>query len=398
MTTAAILPESIGGVLVASPNTSLRERVLDSLHDQRCPVQEATGGADALVKLEHGDWRILFLDRCLPDLDSEELIRIIKSRFPGIEVVLLDPDGGQPLAALAGSRRSETAAYSSAAEADPAACREDALSASCRPLPHMVGCAEPMLRLYRLARLIAPHNTTVLILGASGTGKELVARGIHAVSPRAPKPFVVVNCAAIPETLLESELFGYVRGAFTGAVQSQAGRIQAAQGGTLFLDEVGELPLSMQAKLLRFLEQKEIQRLGSTETARVDARVIAATNADLAAKVEVGAFREDLYYRLAAFPLEIPPLAQRVADIVPLAQHFLDGLAASGDSRPLQLSASAGRALEARAWRGNVRELQHVMERAAILADGAEVIQPVHLEGPFLSLAGRNPRSFRGDC
>ena len=193
----------------------------------------------------------------------------------------------------------------------------------------MIGNSRVMQPVYRLARLLAPRNTTVLITGPTGCGKEVVARAIHHLSPRAGRAFAVVNCAAIPETLLEAELFGYARGAFTGAMQSYAGRIQAAQGGTLFLDEIGEMPMSLQPKLLRFLEQKELQRLGSAEVVRVDARVISATNAHLLSLVREGKFREDLYYRLCGFPIEIPPLRDRAEDIAQLAAHFLEKYAAA---------------------------------------------------------------------
>lgn len=237
-----------------------------------------------------------------------------------------------------------------------------------------------MQRLYRLARLVAPGLTTVLITGPTGSGKELVARAVHKLSPRAARSFVVVNCAAIPEALLESELFGHMRGAFTGAVQASAGRIAAAQGGTLFLDEVGELPLSLQAKLLRFLDQKEVQRLGSAEPFHADVRVVAATNADLGEAVDEGRFRGDLYYRLSAFPLELPPLAERAADILPLANYFLRTLNRTG--AVAGLSVEAMERLQAHGWPGNVRELQQVIERALILADGGQTILPEHLYFP----------------
>ena len=236
-----------------------------------------------------------------------------------------------------------------------------------------------MQRVYELVRLVASRPTTVLITGPTGTGKELVARAIHRLSPRSAKPLLVVNCAAIPEALLESELFGYTRGAFTGAVQAYSGRIQAAQGGTLFLDEIGELPLGLQAKLLRFLDLKEIQRLGSSDTVRVDVRVVAATNADLVEAVEQGRFRSDLYYRLAAFPLQVPPLRERTSDILILAKHFLRQIALEARCAPMELDAEAASALEIHPWEGNVRELQQVMERAAILASGREMILPQHL-------------------
>jgi transcriptional regulator with GAF, ATPase, and Fis domain len=245
------------------------------------------------------------------------------------------------------------------------------------PLPGMIGNSRVMQPVYRLVRLLAPRNTTVLINGPTGCGKEIVARAIHHLSPRAARAFAVVNCAAIPETLLEAELFGYTRGAFTGAMQSYAGRIQTAQGGTLFLDEIGEMPLSLQPKLLRFLEQKELQRLGSAEVVRVDARVVSATNAHLLTLVREGKFREDLYYRLCAFPIEIPPLRDRCEDIAPLARHFLAKYAA-----PLpapEFSAEALQLLKTQPWAGNIRELQNVIERALILSEDQAVIRPEHL-------------------
>jgi len=241
----------------------------------------------------------------------------------------------------------------------------------------MIGNSRIMHPVYRLARLLAPRNTTVLITGRTGCGKEVVARAIHQLSPRAVRSFAVVNCAAIPETLLEAELFGYARGAFTGAMQSYAGRIQAAQGGTLFLDEIGDMPLSLQPKLLRFLEQKEVQRLGSAEVVRVDARVVSATNAHLLSLVREGKFREDLYYRLWGFPIEIPPLRDRPKDIAPLAGHFLEKYAALLPAP--QLSADALQLLKAQPWAGNIRELQSVIERALILSEEQAVIRPKHL-------------------
>jgi len=192
-----------------------------------------------------------------------------------------------------------------------------------------------------------------------------------------------VNCAAIPEALLESELFGHARGAFTGAVQAQVGRISTTHGGTLFLDEVSELPFGMQAKLLRFLEQKEVQRLGTAELTRVDVRVIAASNVDLAGRAGRGEFREDLFYRLSAFPLELPPLTERRIDIVPLAEHFLACMAAAMCGPCPHLSGEAVRILEAHPWKGNVRELQHVMERASILVEDGDTVLSEHLYFPF---------------
>ena len=244
----------------------------------------------------------------------------------------------------------------------------------------VIGTSPKMQQAYRFARLVAPRNTGVLIVGATGTGKELVARGIHDLSRRSQGPFVVVNCAAIPESLLEAELFGFTRGAFTGAIQSRLGRIHAAQGGTLLLDEVGELPLSMQAKLLRFVQEGEVQRLGSSDLFRVDTRVIAATNADLLQRVREKQFREDLYYRLAVFPINLPPLRERFEDILPLAQHFLKVLALAANVPAKAFSVEAAAVLQKYSWPGNVRELQHVwIERAFVMAEANEQIRAAHL-------------------
>ena len=207
-----------------------------------------------------------------------------------------------------------------------------------------------------------------LIVGETGTGKELVARAIHQISQRRKNPLVVVNCAAIPEALLEAELFGHVRGAFTGAVQSRVGRIHNAHGGTLFLDEIGDLPLGMQSKLLRFLQEGEVQRLGSSDVFRVDVRVICATNINLTQSVKQKTFRQDLYYRIAVFPIELPPLRERIEDIGPLAERFLPNLCREAGVEPKRLSASSIALLRQTHWAGNVRELQHAVERAFILS------------------------------
>jgi DNA-binding NtrC family response regulator len=373
MTTMPVV-SPCGGALIASANSALREQVVHRLNGRCRPVQQALGGADALAQLEKGSWQLLFLDRRIPDLDSEELIATIQRRFPGIQVVMLDSDSAQ---ATDVNPSPEPDAPSPSWLARVTAISTP--SATPEALPGMIGSSAPMQRVYRMVRLIAPRLTTVLIAGATGTGKELVARALHGLSPRAAKPLVVVNCAAIPETLLESELFGYTRGAFTGAVQSQLGRITAAHGGTLFLDEVSELPLGMQAKLLRFLEQKEIQRLGTSEVTRVDVRVIAASNVDLAGRAARNEFRQDLFYRLSAFPIELPPLAERGADIAALAEHFLACTAAAMGTPAPRLHAETLRILEAYLWQGNVRELQHVMERASILVESGDVVEAVHL-------------------
>ena len=421
MTATAVTPRpsSAAHALVASANSAVRAQFLRDCKSFDGDVEEASGGADALAKLESGTCRVLFLDQYLPDLDADELRQIIRDRFPSTEVVMLDslsmkdevclahPTFGKwleksrdgkplepvitehqvPLEAVETDFDSNETGNSPPAPTGamdfpvPLESRQPSGRAADwrnAPLPGMVGESPAMRRVYRLTRLVASHSVSVLIIGDTGTGKELVARAVHELSRRAGGPFLVVNCAAIPETLLESELFGYARGAFTGALQSFAGRIQGAQRGTLFLDEVGEMSIALQAKLLRFLDRREIQRLGTSETLHVDVRLVAATNRNLEAMVAAGDFRADLYYRLAAFPLELPSLAERREDIVPLAHAFLASMAP--DSRGVTaLSPEAEQSLIAHTWGGNVRELQQVLERAVILAEGESQIGIEHL-------------------
>ena len=242
----------------------------------------------------------------------------------------------------------------------------------------MIGETAEMQRLYEQVRLIAPTKANVLLLGESGTGKEVLAKALHHASPRARKPFVAVHCAALPETLLESELFGHERGAFTGAVSRRPGRFELADGGTILLDEIGEVPLSMQVKLLRVLEAREIQRVGGTENVKVDVRIIAATNRDLADEVAEGRFREDLYYRLNVVSLTLPPLRSRRADIAILSKHFLADLARENNREVPELSAEALAKLTAYHWPGNVRELRNVLENTFVFLRG-KTIEPKDL-------------------
>jgi DNA-binding NtrC family response regulator len=229
-----------------------------------------------------------------------------------------------------------------------------------------------MLEVSRRIRLVATRFTPVLIEGPTGSGKELVAEALHRLSTRNRKAFVAINCAAIPEALLEAELFGHTRGAFTGAVQGRVGRIEAADGGTLFLDEIGEMPLSLQAKLLRFVESGELQRVGDNETVKVDVRIVAATHQRLSQNTQTGTFRPDLYYRLAVFLIRTPALSDHLEDLPYLIAHFLEQM---GREMPLkQVDSTAVAKLAAHSWPGNVRELEHVLERAAILAGDAPVL------------------------
>jgi DNA-binding NtrC family response regulator len=413
-------------VVLASADAGLRQRLRASLTGLRWQVREASGGAEAMAQLEDSRSEALLVDSWLPDLEVGEFATVIRMLYPTMELLRVDggADGGarsprrnELLHALREAQNAslnDTAAWAAAPDVVPtvgsgvgggasvrvsAEVRKDvgldearkrdevarldsarqALSALMgRPeaarreimLPEMVGASEPMRELARLVRLVAPRSTTVLIEGETGSGKEVVARALHRLSERVGKPFAVLNCAAIPEALLEAELFGHTRGAFTGAVQSRTGRIEAAHGGTLFLDEIGEMPMALQAKMLRFLECGELQRVGDNETMRVDVRVIAATHQPLEKLASsVGAertFRLDLYHRLAVFPVEVPALRERMEDLGLLAEHFLEQM---GQEMPRKrLTAEALAKLHEHNWPGNVRELMHVLERGAILA------------------------------
>ncbi len=254
--------------------------------------------------------------------------------------------------------------------------------------PALIGEAPALQALLRAARLVAATDVSVLILGESGTGKELLARYLHEHSPRRDRPLISINCAALPENLAESELFGHRKGAFTGAHSDQPGRIRAAEGGTLFLDEIGELPLGVQAKLLRFLEEGEIQTLGEPRPRKVDARLLAATNRDLHAQVAEGRFREDLLYRLSVVPLELPPLRERREDILPLMHYYLDWFAQRHGLPPPTLTHDAQRRLRNHSWPGNVRELRNLCERLVILLSG----QRLGAENLPLEIDGGQPR------
>jgi DNA-binding NtrC family response regulator len=259
-----------------------------------------------------------------------------------------------------------------------------------RGAPQIVG-DDPKLKQVSMAlHRAAGTDATVLLEGESGTGKELFARALHVLSPRADGPFVAINCAAIPETLLETELFGHEKGAFTGAAARKPGKFELAHRGTLFLDEIGDLPLSLQAKILRALEEKRFERVGGTVPLHVDVRIVAATNRHLKAAVAARQFREDLYFRLSVFPITIPPLRERPEDITTLARHFIDRFCRDLKKKPLVLSPAAEQELRAYAWPGNVRELQNCIERAAILCEGGTILGH-HLNLSFVSFAPAAP-------
>jgi transcriptional regulator with PAS, ATPase and Fis domain len=251
-------------------------------------------------------------------------------------------------------------------------------------VPELVGGSAAMLEVSRRIRLVAERSTPVLIEGPTGTGKELVAEALHRLSNRSRKPFVAINCAAIPEALLEAELFGHTRGAFTGAVQGRVGRIESADGGTLFLDEIGEMPLGLQSKLLRFFESGELQRIGDNETVKVDVRLVAATHQRLAEAAQQGTFRADLYYRLAVFLIRTPALVEHMEDMAALVGHFLERMGRKSPVKRIDSSSMAK--LGEHGWPGNVRELEHVLERAAILAADEPVITAAEIDFGFSAM------------
>ena len=371
-------------VFVVSSNVRLRESVHGKLVHPRWKVFEAGSGAGALEALYQQEGRdgVLLLDPVLPDLDPDEFHGMVKRRFPNTQVVTLNSRTGQmqvgegtPTAASQWLMKlmNTDAMYGEGREVSDGGTSRGSEKVRYN-LRGMVGNSEPMKRAYELARMVAIRDTTVLVTGESGTGKDLVAQEIHQISPRRKQPFVVVNCSAIPESLLEAELFGYTKGAFTGAVQSRIGRIHAAHGGTLFLDEIGDMPLSLQGKLLRFLEQGEVQRLGCNDNLKVDVRVVAATNVHLKQQIEKQLFRDDLYYRLAVFPIQLPPLRQRMDDLADLVALFLGRFSAGK-----VMSFDAMHVLAKHHWPGNVRELRNVVERATIVVGLGQEIRPEHI-------------------
>ncbi len=380
-------PDSAGdgtvGLLIVSPNPELRSDLLSNLDSERWLIVEAASGAEALERMESGQVSLVLLDPGLPDLRTEEFKELVQSQYPDVTIVPVNPHSGLPIVSAPSPdsiifeivRKMERSASLRVGNAGSGALRAQEENSTTGGIPGFVGAASSVQRLCSMLRLVAPRDTTVLVTGESGTGKDIVARALHQLGTRRLKPFVVINCAAIPEALLEAELFGYVKGAFTGALQSRIGRIHAAQGGTLFLDEIGDLPLGLQSKLLRFLEQGEVQRLGCTDTFRVDVRVIAATNSNLRKLVQEGAFRADLFYRLSIFPVEVAPLRERMEDLGLLARSFL----AKFCPHQVTLSSEAMELLAQHSWPGNVRELRNVIERASIMLGDEREIRTHHI-------------------
>jgi DNA-binding NtrC family response regulator len=391
--------------LVASADRNFRQRLNEILTGLRWQVREAASGAEVWTEAESAAPEAVIVDSWLPDLDRGEFLKDFRSLFPDVDLVsaggsssLESPRGPhrqELLYALRRSQDTDSAAWNTAPilekevhatagviaekspiliQALPSPIRWSVASesgnaretASSERLPELVGNAPCMLEVSRRIRLVAPRSTPVLIEGPTGSGKELVAEALHRLSPRCRKPFVAINCAAIPEALLEAELFGHTRGAFTGAVQGRVGRIESADGGTLFLDEIGEMPLALQSKLLRFVESGELQWVGDNENVKVNVRLIAATHQPLAEHTQSGNFRADLYYRLAVFLIRTPALADHAVDLPLLVEHFLEKMGRDAPVKRIDTAALAK--LAAHCWPGNVRELEHVLERAAILA------------------------------
>jgi DNA-binding NtrC family response regulator len=402
--------------ILASSDLSFRQRVRETLAGLRWQVREASGGAEALALLEAMPTEALILDSWLPDLEIREFVREFERRYPLVDLVSVDgvanasrgmarsPRRNELLHALRSGQDSEASAAAPTPAQDgrreiaaeefsgsTGAALEESMAAPpheisirasranpAHRLPEFVGDHSRLLEVSRRIRLVAPRTTPVLIQGPTGTGKELVAKALHRLSARALRPFVVLNCAAIPEALLEAELFGHTRGAFTGAVQGRVGRIEAAHGGTLFLDEIGEMPLPLQAKLLRFVECGELQRIGDNEPVRVDVRIIAATHQALAHLAGTGGFRADLYYRLSVFTIQTPSLLDHLEDLPSLATHFLGRLGMDGPAKLLH--PLAVERLMGHRWPGNVRELEHVIERGYILAEDRAEIRSEEIE------------------
>ena len=367
-------------LLVVDDDVEFRETLVTRLSRHGFAVQSAANGEDALGLAERRNFDVAIFDMMMPGMDGLQLLRHFKEAHPECEIVLLTGQGTIESAVEA----MKLGAYDYLQKPFPLKDLENvankayerrllrkentqlkAILERTKPSHDMVGESPAMQEVFRLIQRAGPSEKAILIQGESGTGKELVARALHAHSARAEKPMVVINCAALPETLLESELFGHERGSFTGAVSNKPGLFEVADGGTLFIDEIGELPGSLQAKLLRALEDGSLRRIGSVQERRVNVRLLAATNRNLAKEVEAGRFREDLYYRINVMSLELPPLREREGDIPLLVQHFLG---AGWEIEPGALDV-----MTRYKWPGNVRQLINALDRAKILSESETI-------------------------
>jgi two-component system response regulator AtoC len=377
---------ALRNVLVVDDDASMRHLLSVILRDHGFEPRAVASGEDALKELDARDYDLVLTDVRMPGMGGLELLREVQRRDPEVVVVVMSAYGSQEAAidaVKAGAydylskpfRPDEVVLLLRKAEERERLARENRrlrgeLARAYRP-DAIVGASEAIQDLLRQVRKVAPQKTTVLLEGESGTGKELVARALHELSPRASFPFVAVNCGAIPAELIESELFGHVKGAFTDASRTKKGLAAEADGGTLFLDEIGELPLGLQVKLLRFLQDEEVRPVGDTRARKVDVRVVAATGRDLRRAAAAGEFREDLFYRLNVVGLRLPALRERPEDVPALAAHFLARFARLRPELPgMSIAVEAQETLAAYRWPGNVRELEHVVERAVVLAEG----------------------------
>ncbi len=369
-------------VLVVDDDRANLDSVCKIFQREGVPTLAAGGGQEALEHLRRPEVGVMVTDLMMPGVDGQALLKAARAMRPDVEVVLMTAyatvetavsamhDGAYDFITKPLKRHSLVRAVTKALEKQALVAENRDLKAQLAALGsrHMIG-QSPAFRAYLdTLRQAAPSTATVLLMGESGTGKELAARSIHELSARATGPFIAVNCAALPESILEAELFGVERGAFTGAVARKEGRFERADGGTLFLDEVGEMSASAQVKLLRVLQEGELERLGGTQLVKVDVRVVAATNKDLQREIAEGRFREDLYFRLNVVEVRIPSLASRREDVPLLADHFLQRYAAKNQKSARAFTEAARSLLENYAWPGNVRELEHAIERAVVLS------------------------------
>jgi len=387
-------------ILVADDHDAVRDGMVLSLTRLGHEVQGVKGGAEAIAAYRKRPADVVVTDLRMVPVDGIEVVRRLREADPEATVVVVSAHGTiasavdamregaidfmeKPFSPEVLRARVEKAIEIARERrgARTARARAEALEEDLgrEHDPHgLIGASEPMRRVLDQVRKVAPTDATVLVLGESGTGKELVARAVHDGSTRREKPFVSVSCAAIPEGLLESELFGHEKGSFTGAVRRKLGRFELAHEGTLFLDEVGELPPSVQVKLLRVLQERRFERVGGEETVEVDVRLVSATNRDLVAMVKEGRFREDLYYRLDVVPIRLPPLRERPGDVEELARHFLARAAPRLGRAVKGFAPEALELLRRHRWPGNVRELENVIEQALVFAEG-ELVTPAEL-------------------
>ncbi len=381
-------------VLIVEDDPDLLEALCATLRLDGYTSLAAGNGEQALDLLRTHPVGLVISDVQMRPIDGYTLLQTIRRSHPWVPIVLMTAHGEVDKAVAA--MRAGASDYL-LKPFDPqsllAHVRHYLLTVNSEDESDVVAEDPRTLTLLSLAKKVAVTSVTVMLTGESGSGKEVLARFIHRHSPRASKPFVAINCAAIPENLLEATLFGHEKGSFTGASQAQAGKFEQANGGTLLLDEISEMPLGLQAKLLRVLQEREVERIGGSRPVRLDIRLIATSNRNMPVYVQEGRFREDLYYRLNVFPLEILPLRDRPQDILPLAQRILDKSARAGQPR-CALAESAERHLERYSWPGNVRELENVIQRATILASG--LIEAIHLNLPASSAGENRPGKLSG--